>query len=391
MIYWDKRKKRWSYLKKGNNELVWGIEAKKLAAVSSINSELSIPVKVIDNKIGPLVGVLASYHEKKQFTGNIKLFLSLQRELAKTGGVLFIFTLQGVKKSYISGYVYNNRTKKWSKSTFPLPDIVYNRIGKRSEEKSKAFQKLTLFLKEKNIPFFNPHFFNKRNVIATLHKNPTLKKYLPYTMNFSTINHLHYLQQSFSKAYVKPVNGSKGKGIFTLSFFKTNIVLQTQTETKSFFSVPSCWEFVQQLIDKNEFIAQEAIKLNTHLNQKFDLRIHCHKDRKYWNISGIGVRIARNNNITTHVPHGGKIAELSELSVPVHYEKLQRITNTVGEVLQQRYGLIGEFSMDVGISESGHYYIFEVNAKPMRFDEQEIEQARINKLVHTVYDLTKFH
>jgi glutathione synthase/RimK-type ligase-like ATP-grasp enzyme len=389
-IYWDKAKKRWTHLRT-DKQLHWGKENKPIASISSIESDLSFPVIMREKKIGPLVGILASHHEKKQFAGNIRLFLSLQKQLASKGGILFIFTLRGVKKSYISGYIFNQRTSKWVKSTFPLPDIAYNRLSKRTEEKSPLFKDLTSLLQKNEIPFFNPHFFNKRDVLSNLQTDPFLKKHIPFTISFSSIQHLQYLYNNFTKVYVKPVEGSKGKGIFTLTFSKTSITLQTQKSTKKYFSVPSCWLAVAKLLKSNKYIAQEAIKLNTHLNNLYDLRIHVHRYKDSWDITGIGVRIANSNKITTHVPQGGKIGSVAELNKEIQYETINEIAYKVGDILEGNFGLIGEFSMDVGISELGHYYIFEVNSKPMLFDEPEIEQERTRKLISTCYELSSFN
>ncbi|OZM58128.1 hypothetical protein CIB95_00680 [Lottiidibacillus patelloidae] len=389
-IYWDKKKKRWTHLKT-DRKLYWGKEEKKIASIANIESDLSFPVIVKKNKIGPLVGILATYHEKKQFTGNIKLFLTLQKQLASKGGILFIFTLRGVRKSYITGYIFNLRTSKWVKSTFPLPDIVYNRLCKREEESSPLFQELTSLLKNKEIPFFNPHFFNKQKVLSHLQKDPVIRRHIPHTIPFSNRQHLQYLYYKFSKVYIKPVEGSKGKGIFTLTFSKTCITLQTQNSSHKFFSVTSCWQAVEKLLKNKKYIAQEAIKLNTHYNNKYDLRIHAHRSKTLWKITGIGVRVANTNKITTHVPQGGKIATIAELDTELQYDQVNTITNRVGHMLEEQFGLLGEFSMDVGISNTGHYYIFEVNSKPMLFDEPEIELDRTRKLVSTCYELSSFN
>ncbi|MBR8645638.1 hypothetical protein KEH51_21385 [[Brevibacterium] frigoritolerans] len=45
----------------------------------------------------------------------------------------------------------------------------------------------------------------------------------------------------------------------------------------------------------------------------------------------------------------------------------------------KKIGFLGEFSIDIGEDESGSLFIYEVNSKPMQFDEEEIET---NRLLH---------
>jgi hypothetical protein len=41
----------------------------------------------------------------------------------------------------------------------------------------------------------------------------------------------------------------------------------------------------------------------------------------------------------------------------------------------------GEFSLDVGVDRHGHLWIFEMNAKPFRFDEPEIRKKAYRRLI----------
>jgi hypothetical protein len=66
---------------------------------------------------------------------------------------------------------------------------------------------------------------------------------------------------------------------------------------------------------------------------------------------------------------------------------LNRIAEAVGRELTKKYGLIGEFSMDIGLTSGGKPFIFEVNSKPMIFDEPDIQKKRESQLVKTFNDI----
>lgn len=54
----------------------------------------------------------------------------------------------------------------------------------------------------------------------------------------------------------------------------------------------------------------------------------------------------------------------------------------------EKIGFLGEFSIDIGEDESGSLFIYEVNSKPMQFDEVEIETNRLLHLKNLFIELT---
>jgi hypothetical protein len=45
--------------------------------------------------------------------------------------------------------------------------------------------------------------------------------------------------------------------------------------------------------------------------------------------------------------------------------------------------------MDIGI-QNNHYYIFEINSKPMVFDEIAIKEQGLENLIRLFYELSNF-
>ncbi|WLR42801.1 hypothetical protein LC087_00725 [Bacillus carboniphilus] len=61
-------------------------------------------------------------------------------------------------------------------------------------------------------------------------------------------------------------------------------------------------------------------------------------------------------------------------------DQLHDLVNEIGHCLSSQLGKVGEFSLDLGITEEDQFVLFEINSKPMKFDEKPIEKARINAL-----------
>ncbi|WP_299093324.1 YheC/YheD family protein [uncultured Metabacillus sp.] len=335
----------------------------------------------------PLVGILSSPGKTEDsFRGNLKVFKAIQKELTKIGGLSFIFTTNDFNEHDVNGYFYYEHADKWGKRTFPIPDLIYNKISFRKEESSALFLSLKQTFENDGKYFFNPCFFDKWEVYLALVKSTTLNGYLPKTWMFTTINDVLEKLNTYHSLYVKPVNGHKGQGVYKLSYDGTSYYIHKKNQTINYVQA----DFVQdteKLLMKKPYLLQKEIQTDTIDDCKYDLRILCLYEKGVHKIIGIGVRKADENSIITHVPNGGEIIPFQQVQDRCSEDKLDWLAETVGRQLIERYGFVGEFSMDVGITPQGEPILFEVNSKPMIFDEVDIQTKRIERTVKLFADL----
>lgn len=330
----------------------------------------------------PLVGILASKgYKENTFRGDSLTFKQLQFLLYKEGGLSFIFTLEDFHSTHVDGYVFIEGKNKWAKVVFPLPQIIYNRLSTRQEEQSTDFQRVSKIAIKKQISIINPSFFNKWDIYKILSEHEALKSYLPTTIHYSGEQSLLNMLKIFTSIYFKPVQGSKGKGIYKIIFQNSQYILFDKTGKPLSLSKDDFSRTLNQLVGNEPYLVQENIHTDTIEGQKYDLRILCIYNNGTYVIRGIGVRVARAGRITTHVPNGGSIVPIHLVNDKFDQEQLDWLANEVGRSLEKHYGFIGEFSMDIGIDLLGTPFVFEVNSKPMVFDEEEIQQARLHHLV----------
>lgn len=335
----------------------------------------------------PLVGILTSKGKKADsFLGDPSVFKSIQKELMTIGGLSFIFTTEDVHKDKVSGYIYYENYEKWGKITFPFPDIIYNKVSSRKEEISAPFLTLFDLYKKENKHFFNPSFFDKWESYLTLSKSKHLVPYLPETWVYTNMKDLLYKLTTYHSLYAKPIHGHKGIGIYKLSFDGSHYYIHRKNNKVKYFHSDFVID-VGMLLRKRQYLLQMDIHTDKIANCKYDLRILCLYDKGCHKICGIGVRKAAENSIITHVPNGGDIISFEQVMHKCSIEQLNWLTKTVGDELIKKYGFIGEFSMDVGLTPEGKPYIFEVNSKPMIFDEMDIQSKRITQLVKMFSEL----
>jgi len=337
----------------------------------------------------PLVGIFASKGQKKDaFRGDITVFKAIQKELKEKGVLSFVFTTAGIHEKGITGYVYFEGYKRWGKISFPFPDLIYNRISTRSEESSLEFQHLHELYRQKEKPFFNPCFFNKWDCHLILSQEKNLQIYLPATWMYTKQSDLVTLLHTYPSLYVKPVNGYKGSGIIKVMKNEHHFTVQTALEKRTLSNVEfSNW--LENSLKPKLYIMQEEVQTDKFETCKYDLRVLCmYKKGRYTSV-GIGVRKARKESIVTHVPNGGEILPFHKVQNRCSIKQIDWLANEVGNTLTKNIGFIGEFSMDIGLTSTGSPLLFEVNSKPMIFDEKDIQHKRIILLSELFLSLTK--
>ncbi len=387
-IYFDKRASSFGQVEE-EIPYYWGLNFERLPLISKSPKLIPFKMKHKSNKLGPLVGILTSDHPKRVFAGNVHTFLRIDSFLKKSGGLCFVFTPSRLKETSINGLILIEN--KWTEVSIPLPDIIYNRVPTIASENSIEMKQAFQWIKEKMIPFFNPHFFEKWEIYKLLSSDNWLKNFLPDTAPLVSIEKLQAFLTKHKKIYVKPTYGQKGNGIFTILVSPYGTYqLQNEKEVKTFFSFNAILSSVHQLTNNKTYLIQQAIPLQQYKGKNYDFRIHVQKAPHQWQITGIGVRCAKSNAITTHVPKGGEILSLHQIYPPIDKKLLHSIIIKIATKLEKAYGTLGEFSLDIGRDPNGNYWIFEINSKPMIFDEPSIQKKGLSSLIQTFYLYSDF-
>ncbi|WP_052659373.1 YheC/YheD family protein [Bacillus alveayuensis] len=387
IIYYDFEQEKWFH-KDSDFSYTFGKNEISLP-FSEAKSCLSFSVVKKGNHLGPLIGIVISDSTVKPLLKRRKRsFEQIHQELKSLGGVCVVFTAENVQTNEIHGYVFSDEQKQWIDVKAPLPDIVYNRIKARKDEQTTENQQFFQLLQKNNIPYFNPSFFTKWQLYQILNSNKMLRPYLPATLSVSSPNDVIAMLNKYGHIYMKPNEGYKGKGIFTLQLNhgQHTVVFSSPKHKRTFRNIAALF----RLYDLNEYIAQQAIHSDTINGKRYDLRILAHYQNNHFVISGIGIRQSIKQKITTHIPNGGRLIPYEFVKEKIDESLLQHIVNQCGSTLSAHLGLIGEFSLDLGRTPDGHFYIYELNSKPMVFDEPEIQQQGTKNLIRAFHELSGF-
>lgn len=379
-LYYHLVTKKWYHTEK-NIDYTFGKTDQIISHQGSrLKDSLPFPIASNGAKLGPLIGILTGTGNHS-FMGNVSTCRRILGALQEQGALGIVLTPDSFKQDFVDGYYYYNDWKKWIRVQTPFPDLVYNRIPYRYMEETPEYLHTVSLLRDKTTPFFNPSFFSKWETYQMLKQNKFLSALLPDTILFQSKIDIENMLSKHHTIYVKSTNGHKGLGIYVISLENQGVCVKTVNENKTFNSFETFWKKCSGYFTRGDFIIQEAIEADKYNNERYDLRILCHYLERTYTISGIGVRVAGNHTITTHVPNGGSIIPYSCVQSRYNETLIKKIANEIGTELTSQFGeFIGEFSIDLGLSVEGQYVIYEVNSKPMVFDEPHIKEQGLENL-----------
>lgn len=354
----------------------------------------------------PRIAILTS-DGQSSFQGNRQNFIDIITTGKKMGCKVYVLTPKGLRHgdSFVTGYLLISKRGRfrWKKTRLPPPHVVYNRVPNRRVEQSPAVQQaLSILQSHPTIQLFNPSFFDKWTLHQQLQSVKEFRPYLPETVLFQYSSALKAMVSKYPLVYLKPVHSKAGIGMIQINAQETGfeMVYQTQHAKKRYHpsTFEELWSLAQQLCQKKKYLIQQGILLSQYQGRPFDLRILVQKNGQgIWDLTGIGIRIAGKDAISTHVPMGGKIGETQTVLTETFGERqkelreeLKNLCLRIAQTLETKQKQnLGEMSFDFGLDSKENFWFFEANAKPMKFDEPHIRQLSLQRLVE--YFLYLYH
>ncbi|XQY92633.1 YheC/YheD family protein [Metabacillus sp. HB246100] len=345
--------------------------------------------------LGPLIGIFTAGFTDSSLRpiGERSLFFAKFLSIDHSIGLYaYVFGAHHInwEEGTVEGFTYGK--SGWTQKTFPLPNVVYDRLPNRRIENHQALKLVKKrLIKEYSIPWYNPGFFNKWSVHQLLINDQKAAKYLPDTVHTPSISKMEEMLSAYQSIYLKPVNGSLGLGVFQLMYSKEENIYYSryrdENETNRLRKYPSLEHFLKASFKKrllSSYLAQQGIKLIRLDGKAIDFRIHTNKDEYgEWKVTAIAAKVAGRGSVTTHLNNGGVVKTLEEIfDDPQQRLKALHDLTEAAILLSERIdshikGSIGEIGFDFGIDQNSRIWMFEANSKPGRsiFAHPELKEA----------------
>ncbi|RKD23765.1 hypothetical protein BEP19_04870 [Ammoniphilus oxalaticus] len=358
--------------------------------------------------LGPVFGVLITslIRTPEGIFGSASLFCKELVQEAKSKGILaYIFTLNDVdqQNQTVNGWTWMNG--KWVQRRLPSPDSIYNRLASRKSENKPENQAIIESFKKKGIHYFNEHFLNKWQVHEALSKNPQVSAYLPGTTLFKGFSTIKEAVSRYPQVYLKPANGSLGKGIYRISRTGKGFTCQYSTMAgtvqKTYSSLAKLHASIGPRISKFPYLVQQGLRLIRINGNPLDFRSLAQKDRTgKWIVTSIVGRIGQSQSIVSNLARGGTIMSVGEALAAAGpwsgtrptRNQLSQTSRLLAEGLEAELeGHFGELGIDLAVDTSGRIWLLEINAKPSKNDDQVLsEQTKTRPSVKKLLDYSLF-
>lgn len=331
----------------------------------------------------PVLGILTLYLNESKALEERPVYEKMIMAGKRIGISVFVFTPQDVEDSSgkIHAMVFNTNTKKWGRRWVRFPNVVYDRCR---IQKSYRFQQLLAFRKRhSNLLFLNRPLRNKWTIYRTLGKVTAFRSHLPVTRLYQSPEDVTMLLKKFPTVYLKPINGTGGRGILRVDRRKDGtlllqgrnhsrtIVQPRQVSRSSLSNALNSW-------DKHgdRYIVQQGLNIKLPSGRIHDYRMLVQKNGSgAWEVTGCAGRVGPLRSITSNLHGGGEAASMNSLlrqwigsdsTIDQIRETAEKFSISVARHLEGSYGALCELALDLAIDRNGKVWLLEVNPKPSR-------------------------
>ena len=307
----------------------------------------------------------------------------------ESGRRVVFFPPNGVDRSAHAASGWEYAAGRWRRARFPLPAAVYNRLARRPLEARGPVCRLRKYL-GKNRLFFNPRFLAKNEALAALSRRgvSTPRFAVP-----KSAGDLVDAVRAFGVAYLKPADGSLGRGIAKVEraagrgrerFTVTANGAAPGPPARMAGGPAFFARFAGMLLASGAYLVQEGVELPEVGGGPADLRALVQRTAAGWSLTGVAGRAALPGHISTHTVRGGRRVDFEEVAKAcgVHRAAVEDLVRRAAEAVEAELGLaFFEFSADIAPAPGARLFVLEMNAKPFPFDEEEIRITAGHRLL----------
>lgn len=325
---------------------------------------------------------IAFNHEVKRFNDEDSI-LNQYKPLARQYQVdLCMFSFKQILKNskMVEAIVYSCKEDSLMLKIVPLPriNIFRNTSYVKDTELINKFE----ILRSQNIHFINLPLYwqaNKLQNYEHLNSLDQLKNHVPPTKRLS-FEHLNSLIGQYGKVIIKPIYGSKGRGITIIekgrdyySIFQTPFPKYAYNNTRFISNQKTLFVPHSQIKQFNDetfrepgsFLVQQWIPFKEFNGRPYDIRAVVQKNgNNKWQITSRVARVASEKGQITNLNQGGDMVSLSELQLKEYNRDIRKFCLKIAETFGKLYPWTAEMGIDLAIDKNDKLWYIETNYCP---------------------------
>jgi len=293
---------------------------------------------------------------------------------------IFLFTPEDVqeKKQKIRALFYEPASRKWQRKWTAFPDIVFDRCR---YQPTVRFQLLRKFReKYPHLLYLNRPLANKWKIFQLLNRSPALRKSLPFSEQVTNSADIFRFLQKMNSAYLKPINGTGGRGILRIRREGDQYVLSGRDHKRRIIPAQKLGKAgvarkFAKLQARKPYMIQQEIDCRLPSGQVHDFRLLIQKNGSgEWRVTGCAGRIGAPRSVTSNLHGGGRAVPRDKLlSMRFPENKISPIVQSMEDLafqvtaeLEKHYHNLCELALDIAVDRTGHPWLLEINPKPSR-------------------------
>lgn len=335
-----------------------------------------------------LIGVLAYPIRRRTWFGEqYSFFVTLNRAAESEGAQLIFFEPSNIdwQSRRIHGYriVGKQVIRAWSR----FPDVIYDRFFPHCYNKRPSYHSTVQRLQRAGIPFLNAYLGGKLRVYEELAADPELRALLPETKPLASPTAVVEMVERYGAAYLKPVNGTQGKGIIRVDREGERFRCVGRIERAKFgplvLSKHGLYELIATVIARRPYLVQQPLTLRKNDGRVMDIRAVVQKgDGPAWHVTGMAWRVGSPGEITSNLHTGGRAEPVEE---PLK-SRVTELALKVARALDQRLGPFGELGLDFGVDTNDRIWFIEANGRlgRMIFSQLGDKEGRLRSHIRPI-------
>lgn len=356
--------------------------------------------------IGPLIGVLMSRvytHAPERPFGAMTAFCAELTEACRIhGGAAYFFTPNDIAGNATTVQGWALSEGRWIKSSFPCPNVMYNRVTSRRLENKSQVQQFMQDLKTRyGAVAFNEKYLDKTDVFQALRKDKSVHAYLPESYLFKNFAMLKSMCKKYGTVFLKPITGSLGKGIIRITAqpegggYQCSFSSLSGVKRQHYPTLTKLFQAISGKMKQRRYQIQQGLKLMEAGGRPVDFRALVQKNREgEWAVTSVVARVAASNTFVSNLARGGTLSSVNDAvsrsKLPSGVKaginsKLRAaalaLAKSVDSTIEGHYAELG---VDLAVDVSGKVWLLEVNSKPSKEDNSPAGDSKIRPSVKQV-------
>lgn len=225
-------------------------------------------------------------------------------------------------------------------------------------------------------------------------KSSSLDPYLPHTEQF-TEHSFQRLIDMFGQVIVKPIGGSRGRGVYQVTNLgEDRFEIHIENKKYQFDDLDAAYRYLRNHI-KSPYMVQRLISRATVHDSPFDMRVIVQRRHNHstWKVTGKVAKVVGHGYIVSNIERSkGKLMQVSSalgesslngMSKTELKHKIKHVAINSAKHLEHLFPGHRIYGLDIGLDQEGHVWIIEANLFPSLSHFLKLKDKRMLRRIYS--------